>query len=153
MKYLKTFELHTNPYIDKKAISNMKPKSIGYLKKPVEIRIDVEAISHVLQRQFRHGPEYKITDNQIIETIENAIEEITIALMQDQFDICQKKDDYPTKGVKAGEPNRFVIRNKENNLNIVCQLKPGEWEFTLTVITVMVKPNFKPYHGQYIVEI
>jgi hypothetical protein len=131
----------------------MPPKSIGYIKEPVEIRIDVEALKHVAQRQYRHGPEYKITDDQIIETIEKATEELTIALMQDKFDICQKQDNYPTKGIKKGEPNRFVIRNKENDLNLVCQLKAGEWEFTLTVVTVMIKHDFKAYHGQFIIEV
>jgi hypothetical protein len=73
--------------------------------------------------------------------------------MQDQFDIYQKDDDYPTRGVRAGEPNRFVIRNKKTNLNIVCSLEPGEWEFTLTVITVMKKDDFKTYRGQFVLEI
>jgi hypothetical protein len=73
--------------------------------------------------------------------------------MQDKFDIYQNEDNYPTKGVKAGEPNRFVIKNKTNNLNLVCSLSPGENEFTLTVITVMTKPDFRAYHGQYVLEV
>ena len=38
--------------------------------------------------------------------------------MQDKFNIYQLEDNYPTKGVKEGEPNRFVIKNKTkvNNL-------------------------------------
>ena len=53
--------------------------------------------------------------------------------MQDQFDIM---DEY-------GNPNRFVIRDKRTKLNIVCVLTPGANEFTLTVITVMTKDDFK----------
>ena len=130
-----------------------KNQSLTYLKQPVEIRIDVEKVSHATDRQFRHGLSDKISNDDIIETIELAIEQITIDLMQDNFDIYQDEDNYPSKGVKAGEPNRFIIKNKTNNLNVVCQLEPGDNEFTLTVITVMTKPDFKSYPGQYIVEV
>ena len=152
MKHLKKFESYIrNPYLDKRPKA---PKEIAYLKEPVEIRIDVEKVTHASDRQFRHGAlDNQITDNDIIDTIELAIEELTIALMQDRFNIYQDEDDYPTRGVKAGEPNRFVIKNKTNNLNVVCQLTPGDNEFKLTVITVMVKPDFRAYSGQYVIEV
>jgi hypothetical protein len=155
MKNLKTFESFRSGYIDKRAISKIrKPENIGYVKEPVEIRVDIEKIPHVSDRQYRHGiGDDKITDDNILDTIEMAIEEITIALMQDEFDIYQNEDDYPTRGVKEGEPNRFVIKNKSNNLNLVCQLEAGDNEFTLTVITVMVKSDFRVYQGQYVVEV
>ena len=73
--------------------------------------------------------------------------------MQDKFNITQLEDDYPTKGVRAGQPNRFVIKNKTNDLNVVCQLTPGDNEFKLTVITVMKKADFRPYQGQYVIEV
>lgn len=155
MKNLKTFEAFRSGYIDQRAISRTrKPKNIGYVKEPVEIRVDIEKIPHVSDRQYRHGiGDKRITDDDILDSIEMAIEEITIALMQDEFDIYQNEDDYPTRGVKEGEPNRFIIKNKTNNLNLVCQLEPGDNEFTLTVITVMVKPDFRAYRGQYVVEV
>jgi hypothetical protein len=162
MKYLKTYKLfESGAYISPKLMDRKKPEFIGDVKQNVEIRIDVEAIGHALSRQFRHGVstsdsgkvESNITKDEILDTIEASVEELTIALMQDQFDIYQKDDDYPTRGVKAGEPNRFVIRNKKTNLNIVCSLEPGEWEFTLTVITVMKKDDFKTYRGQFVLEI
>jgi hypothetical protein len=55
--------------------------------------------------------------------------------------------------VKAGEPNRFVIRNKTNDLNVVCILQPGDYEFKLTVITIMTKEDFKTNPGQYVLEV
>ena len=73
--------------------------------------------------------------------------------MQDKFNIYQEEDNYPTRGVKEGEPNRFIIRNKKTHLNIVCQLESGDNEFTLTVITVMKKEGFREYNGQFVVEI
>jgi len=147
MKHITKFDQFINEEFYK------KNQSLTYLKQPVEIRIDVEKVSHATDRQFRHGLSDKISNDDIIETIELAIEQITIDLMQDNFDIYQDEDNYPSKGVKAGEPNRFIIKNKTNNLNVVCQLEPGDNEFTLTVITVMTKPDFKAYPGQYIVEV
>lgn len=154
MKNLKTFEAYIrNAYIDRRAVSNRAPQEIAHLKEPVEIRIDVEKITHAGDRQWRHGLDEKITNEDIIDTIELAIEELTIALMQDRFNITQLEDDYPTKGVRAGQPNRFVIKNKTNDLNVVCQLTPGDNEFKLTVITVMKKPDFRSYSGQYVIEV
>ncbi len=154
MKNILTFETFGNGYIDRRVINNKPPQNIAYLKEPVEIRIDVDKITHAGDRQFRHGVgDDKITNDDIIETIELAIEELTIDLMQDKFDIYQNKDDYPTKGIKAGQPNRFIIKNSTNNLNIVCQLEAGDNEFTLTVITVMVKTDFRAYQGQHVITV
>jgi len=159
MKYLKSFKESTG-YINPKLMDRRPTQFIGDIKQPVEIRIDVEAIGHALSRQYRHGVTETdgkigagISKDEILDTIESSVEEITIALMQDKFDIYQNEDDYPTRGVKEGEPNRFVIRKKSNNLNIVCQLEPGDNEFTLTVITVMKKEDFKPYRGQFVLDI
>lgn len=163
MRYIKNFNQIfeiSNSYISPKLMDRRPNKFIGDIKKSVEIRIDVEAIGHVLSRQFRHGVskigdklEASISQEEILDTIESAVEEVTIALMQDKFDIYQNEDDYPTRGIKAGEPNRFVIRNKMTNLNIVCQLESGDNEFTLTVITVMKKEDFRVYNGQFMVEV
>ena len=159
MKYLKSFK-ESNGYINPRIMDRRPPQFIGDIKQSVEIRIDVEAIGHALSRQYRHGVtdtsgkiEAEISKDEILDNIEAGVEELTIALMQDVFDIYQDEDDYPTRGVKAGEPNRFVIKNKESNLNIVCQLEPGDNEFTLTVITVMRKQDFKPYRGQFVLEV
>lgn len=155
MTHLNTFENFKTPYIDRRVQSMNKPKEIAYIKQPVEIRIDVEKIQHASDRQFRHmqSADSKISNDDIVETIELAIEELTIALMQDKFNINQIEDDYPTKGVRAGQPNRFIIFNKTNNLNVVCQLEAGSDEFTLTVITVMIKEDFRPYRGQYVIKV
>lgn len=119
---------------------------LGNLQKEVEIRIDLEKIKHASIQQYRHGfnkSSGKIEDSEIKELVEAAIEEITIALMQDRYDI---KDEY-------GKPNRFIIRDKETKLNLVCELRPGENEFTLTIITVMRVDNFRTAKGQWVVEV
>jgi hypothetical protein len=143
MKHIKLFEAFGRPYIDRKAMASRKPVEIGYIKQPVEIRIEIEKHAHTIDRQWRHGLDEKITDDEIIECVELAVEQITIDLMHDEFDVYDGK----------GELNRFIIRNTENNLNIVCVLEPGEWEFKLIVITVMKKPDFKTNPGQYMVEV
>lgn len=143
MKHIKLFEAFSRPYIDKRAMASRKPVEIGYIKQPVEIRINIEKPPHAMDRQWRHGLDEKITDDEIIETVELAVEQITIDLMHDEFDVY----------TNTGELNRFVIRNTENNLNVVCVLEPGEWEFTLTIITVMKKVGFKTNPGQYVVEV
>jgi hypothetical protein len=119
---------------------------LGNLQKEVEIRIDLEKIRHASIQQYRHGFNRlsgKIEDYEIIDLVERAIEEITIALMQDRYDI---KDE-------NGKPNRFIIRDKETKLNVVCELRPGENEFTLTVITVMRVEHFRTAIGQWVVEV
>lgn len=143
MKHIKLFEAFGRPYIDRKAMASRKPVEIGYIKQPVEIRIEIEKHAHTMDRQWRHGLDEKITDDDIIEAVELAVEQITIDLMHDEFDIYDQK----------GELNRFIIRNTDNNLNIVCVLEPGEWEFKLIVITVMKKEDFKTNPGQYVVEV
>lgn len=126
-----------------KSLLNNSNTEIDYIKKPVEIRIDLEKIEHASIQQYRHGFSSKIQDSEIADLVERAIEEITIALMQDRYDIS---DEY-------GNPNRFIIRDKETNLNLVCELRPGENEFTLTVITVMRVENFRTAVGQWVVEV
>jgi hypothetical protein len=119
---------------------------LGNLQKEVEIRIDLEKIRHASIQQYRHGFNRlsgKIEDYEIIDLVERSIEEITIALMQDRYDI---KDE-------NGKPNRFIIRDKETKLNVVCELRPGENEFTLTVITVMRVEHFRTAIGQWVVEV
>jgi hypothetical protein len=119
---------------------------LGPLKKRVEIRIDLEKVEHTSIQQYRHGfnkSTGKIEDKEIKDLVEAAIEEITIALMQDRYDIS---DEY-------GKANRFIIRDKDSKLNLVCELRPGENEFTLTVITVMRVDNFRTAIGQWVVEV
>lgn len=147
---IKNFSLFTESYFS-------KTQNLTYIKQPVEIRIDVEKVAHAGQRQFRHvsggNLSSMISNDEIIETVELAIEELTISLMQDEFDIYQKEDGYPCPDVNADEPSRFVIKNKTTGLNVVCQLEPGDNEFTLTVITVMNKPDFKVYPGQFVINV
>lgn len=154
MKYLKLFEEHAAPIINKKSLFR-KSQDVGFINPQIEIRIDIKKVSHADDRQIRHvGDGLRIDDSDIIETVELAIEELTLSLMQDRFNIKQDRDNIPTRGVRAGEPNRFVIKNKSNDLNLVCQLEPDGYDnFILTVITVMTKSDFMPYRDQFVIEV
>lgn len=138
MKWIKKFEYYDDPIF------------LTQVKKPVEIRINIEAIEHAIERMGRHGYTKKvdsgytkslpnITKEDIKETIEKGIEELTIALMQDRFSIYDNNDNF----------DRFVFRNDDNYLNIVCELEPGDQSFSLVVITVMKDYNFKIGKNQF----
>ena len=47
--------------------------------------------------------------------------------------------------------DRFIM--KSGDLNIVCQLNPGNNNFTLIVITAMRNIDFRGYYGQYILNV
>ena len=140
MKHLQKFEAYEEPIF------------LAHVKKPVEVRFNIEAIEHVLDRMGRHG--YKtqisstgvksmipnITKDDIKNTIEKGIEELTIALMQDRFSI------YDNNGNFA----RFIFRDLDSYLNVVCELEPGDNNFSLVVVTVMREVNFKIGKNQFV---
>lgn len=149
MKFLKSFELFEAYFLSKKDLES-RVKEIGLIDKDVQIRFDVRAVGHALQRQARHGSveigkgkvEMAITEQEIIDTIERAIEQITISAIQNVWDFY-----------KNGKPNRFVIRRKDNDLHIVCSLEPDVNNFNLMVITVMKEKDFNIGDGQYVVTV
>ena len=114
-----------------------KNKSISYIQEPVEIRLDIEAVPHAMDRQYRHGVDQKIEDADVIELVERSIEELTIALMQDRLNV--------------GE--RFTIKDKETGLNVIAVIEPEVNNFKLIVITIMVKDDFKTPSDQFVLTI
>ena len=133
MNHIKTFEAFDASWAKK----YRKNKNIGDVKDNVEIRIDLEAVPHVLDRQYRHGVEKRISDEEIIDLVERSIEELTIALMQDRLNIEE----------------RFTLRDKNTHLNCVCVLKPEDYNFKLIIITVMRKEDFTTPTNQYVLSI
>lgn len=133
MDHIKTFEAFDATW----AKRYRKNKNIGDVRDDVEIRIDLEAVPHVLDRQYRHGVEEKITEDEIVDLVEKSVEELTIALMQDRLNV--------------GE--RFTLKDKDTNLNCVCVLEPEENNFKLIIITVIRKENFTTPTGQYVLSI
>lgn len=112
-------------------------KSITWISKDINIRIDVEASKHAMDRFFRHGLDEKITEGEIIDIIEKSVEELTIALMSNRLNVREV----------------FHIKDTENDLNIVAKILPGKDEFKMTIITVMRGKNFVPKDDEFVLEI
>jgi hypothetical protein len=141
MKHLKKYESYQEPIF------------LAHVRKPVEIRINIEAIEHVLDRMARHGYQTKvstsgyksqipnITKDDIKSTIEKGIEELTIALMQDRFSIYDGDGNF----------SRFVFRDLDSYLHVVCEFEPGDQNFSLVVVTVMKDINFRIGRDQFVI--
>lgn len=130
MKFLEAYDT----YFAKKYRKN---KFLTDVKDDVEIRIDLEAAPHAMDRTWRHGVDEKINEDEIIDLVERAIEELTIALMQDRLNVYE----------------RFVLKDKKTFLNVVAQIEPEENNFKLLVITVMRKENFSTDKDQFVLSI
>lgn len=117
MKHLKTFN----------------EKMLTSFDQDINIRVDIEATRHATDRFFRHGLEDKIDEGDIIEMVEDSIEELTIALMQNKLNVGEK----------------FVIRDDELDLSFAAVINAGRNEFKLTVITVR-KGSFRTWDDQYV---
>lgn len=121
-----------------KHLKTFQEKVLSYIDKDVNIRFDIEASKHATDRFFRHGiGENKIEEGDILDVAERSIEELTIALMQDRLNVR--------------EP--FVLKDKHSDLHIVAKILPGRNEFTLKIITVMVKEGFTTRRDQFFLEI
>lgn len=110
---------------------------IGNLYHDITIKVSVDLSRHADERRYRHGDE--ITEEEIIATAEEAIDDITERLINDTMDVGDE----------------FVIRDKTYDLNLVGVLErtrdPSVLE--LTVITVMRKRNFRPKSGTKVIDI
>lgn len=102
-------------------------KNISYIKQNVNIRVDIDASRHAMERFLRHDPLNPIEEGDVIDVVERSIEELTIALMQNRLNIEEK----------------FILKDKFSDLHIVANLYAGENEFTMVIITVMVEKNFR----------
>lgn len=123
MKHLKNFKIFE--------------KDLTYIQKDIQIRFDVEASNHTMDRKYRHGIDNAIDEGDVIDLVERSIEELTIALMQDRLNVDE----------------RFVLKDKNSNLNAVCVIKSGSNEFKLTIITIMNAADFKTRSDQFVLEI
>lgn len=97
MKSLKEFILESEMKFDKK----------------FELEFTINKSVHATERQSRHGDdeEHFINDNEILETVKKASEKIIEDIIHDNINMAIK--------------SRFIIRDSNTNLNIVCQLHHG----------------------------
>ena len=83
----------------------------GGFSKKIEFDINISKSFHASERQSRHGTdEYNfISDDEILETVRKASEKILEDIVNNHIDI----DD------------RFIVRDGNTDLNIVCVLHKG----------------------------
>ena len=103
---------------------------IGKISKTIKIDIRLEKTVHADERQSRHGTSVDkfISDDEIIETVRAGSERIIKDVLNDKISIG----------------NKFVVRDANTDLNIVCKLEQGKTidELVVVIITVIRTGKF-----------
>jgi len=99
-------------------------RPVGEFTKNIKFDIKLSKSFHAGERQSRHGTEDRsfISDDEILETVRHASERILEDIVNDHINI----DD------------RFVVRDANTDLNIVCQLHRGTSPDCLQIDVVTV---------------
>jgi len=86
-------------------------EAIMKFEKKFELEFTINKSFHATERQSRHGEdeEHFISDDEILEEVKKASETIIEDIVQDNINIG----------------DRFIIRDANTDLNIVCQLHHG----------------------------
>lgn len=113
---------------------------IGQFKDNIEIVYAIDKTIHGGERQDRHQ-DTKITDKQITDTINAAMDQIVNALVFNKVDV----------GPKPDKNNRIWIYDSLTNLNVVVALMRSQdsGKIQVYVITVMITPNFNNKYNTY----
>jgi len=110
---------------------------VANIKKVIEIELQLDSTYHSKDRKNRPNSMH-ISDKDIIETAEKALEEIVIGIINNEINIY----DY------------ILIKNIDTKLNIVGNLKPhGKQNLRLVLVTVMKKEIFHPKRGTKVIEV
>lgn len=124
--------------------SNLKKKlyegkPIGHFHKNMSIDIVLDKTFHSFQRQTRHGNDNRnfISDEEIIETVRRASEQIIDNLLFGK--------------IRIGK--RFIVHDTNTDLNIVCSPNGYDEPLIISIITVMRTDNFNNQYGTYIINI
>ena len=82
-------------------------------EKKFELEFTINKSLHASERQSRHGEdaEHFISDDEILETVKKASEKIIEDIIHQNIDMAFK--------------SRFIVRDDNTDLNIVCQLHHG----------------------------
>lgn len=114
-------------------------KPIGDFTKKVEFDIRISKSFHAGERQSRHGEDDRgfISDEEIVETVRQASEKILEDIVNDHINI----DD------------RFIVRDSNTDLNVVCQLHKGTSpdRLQIDIVTVIRTDNFWNTRNNWVV--
>lgn len=108
-------------------------RKIGEIDIDVSIEIDLESTKHSEERKFRDDNFLgkPITNKEILETAEKAIEEIT--------------EDKILNILNIGE---YVhIHDTSNDLNLIAVIQGKDFPLTMKIVTVMRKRDFRAKRG------
>jgi len=113
------------------SLQTILEKAIASFSNTIKINVKVDKTIHAGERQSRHS-DREISEGEIIETIQIATEKILKLMVFDKVDIG----------------DAVHIHNTKTNLNVIGALENKTNNFVdFFVVTVMVKPNFKPKPG------
>ncbi len=117
---------------------------IGQFKDNIEIVYAVDKSKHGEERQTRHQ-DTQITDEQVIDAINTAMDDIVEALIFNRVDVAPG----------AQKSNRVWIYDSMTNLNVVVGLEKSQetGKIQVKVVTVMITPNFNNKFNTYKVTI
>ena len=102
-------------------------RKIGKLQKNIKVTVEIDSTVHSDERKFRHSDKI-ITDSDIVKSANKAIEPVTDELIFDRLDIG----------------DTVHIKDSSNDLNLIAVLNENRDLVVMKIITVMIKPNFKP---------
>jgi len=116
-------------------LSKLYEKIMGQVSRDVEIVVRLDKTRHAMERQGRHRGR-PITNDLIIKTAEEAVDDITYAIIHDDIDIGD------------------FIHIKDGDLNIICKLgESTNNRLKLTIITVMFHKDFHTKPGTKVIKL
>lgn len=106
-------------------------EKVGKIKKNITLDFEIAKTAHAQERQDRHAAEggETISDDEMLETVRKASERIIEDTLANKIDVG----------------DRFIVREKNTGLNLVCSMRNGEHRdsFIITVITCMRVEGFR----------
>jgi len=123
-------------------IDLLKPineNTIGKVSKKIDVTIELDKTAHAGERQTRHGEseEQVITNAQILDVAQRAIEPIHQRIMSDKINVGDK----------------ICVKDRKTSLNVVGELIDQQTQLEFKIITVMRKANFNASSGTKVVKI
>ena len=110
-------------------------------QKKFELEFTINKSFHAKERQSRHGDdeEHYISDDEILEEVKKASETIIEDIINDCIDIG----------------DRFIVRDANTNLNVVCQLHKGtaKDKLRIDIVTIIRTEKFWNTNNNWVVMI
>lgn len=117
---MKTLYSYVNKYIN-------EDDNLADFNATVTITVKLDKTFHADERQTRHGERLGevISDDDIIEDVKKASKDIIKSIINNDIDVYGKK-------------SRFIVRNKNTKLNIVCQAHKTDNPNVIEIMVVTV---------------